>query len=179
MTRVTHMQYIDTIFEPSPRSPSFMRSVSSEELIGFRLSSNKAPLPESPKSVLGNEGEYKYPPLPPSPVSPESFSPVPASDSPPNMVSRMLISSDEIKDDIIWRKKILNRYKTSVEIRRANDVRDAFALGNYMPVSITSIIRRVQRIKDAEHKIPMKVVVECWVLQHLEIMVRVGMLRYI
>jgi hypothetical protein len=172
------MNYFDTIFETYPWSPSFMRTASSDELAQFRISPELTDTNE-PVPVTNNI-QYKYPPLPPSPVSTDSDSPLPENDlAPPSIVNRILVSSDDIRNDSMWRSKIISKYKTSIEIRRANDIRDAFALGNFMPVTVASIIRRVQRIKDAEHRVPMKIAVECWVLQHLDTMLNSGMIRYV
>lgn len=87
-----------------------------------------------PKCMLG-----MYPPLPASPPG--------ELDDELRLYSRI-----EFMDESIWMFNIFQLYRTSTDIRRANDLRLAFEIGSYKPVSLKDLTARVKMIQDSHSK---------------------------
>jgi len=113
------------------------------------------------RSIIMNE---KYPPLPSSPA--------------PSLLddmSAMLYCTPNFTDETQWMFNIFDLYTSSGDMRIANNLRQAFEMGEYKPVSVSSLLNRIKLMttgrKFTEY-------VEEWYIKHLEVFLKSGFVTF-
>ena len=108
--------------------------------------------------------DEKYPPLPSSPT--------------PSLLddmSAILYCTPNFTDETQWMFNIFDLYTSSGDMRIANNLRQAFEMGEYQPVSVASLLNRIKLMttgrKFTEY-------VEEWYIKHLEVFLNAGFVTF-